>query len=162
MAEIPVEKKSSKGWLWALLALLLIALLAWWLLDNDGDDMVEYTDETAAVAPADTGMADAPAAGAGTMAVGESVDLQNVRVTSLAGDMAFNAEVNGQNMLVLFNQQQTPGTPTEGEYDINEGSVVNIEGSVRSAADPLPEGVTAQIPSGTDRYIFADSIEMVS
>jgi len=153
MAQIPVEKKSGKGWLWALLALLLLALLAWWLLDDDGNDAVEYTDnESAATAPME----------AGAMTVGENVDLQNVSVTSLAGDMAFNANINGQNMLVLFDELPTPNDATEGNYDINEGSVVNLQGSVRSAADPLPEGVTAQVPAGTESYIFADSIEMVS
>ena len=151
MAEIPVEKKSGKGWLWALLALLIIALIAWMLLGDDGDEPVDTT-ETVATAPMGTGV----------LEIGESVDLENVLVTSLAGDMAFNADVSGQNMLVLFNQEQTPGDAVEGEYDINEGSTVNIEGSVRSAAEPLPEGVTAQIPAGTDRYIFADTIEMVS
>ncbi|WP_170003401.1 hypothetical protein [Pseudopontixanthobacter vadosimaris] len=156
MAEIPVEKKSSMGWLWVLLALLILALLAWWLLDSDDDD-VDYVENDAVVAaPVE------PVAAAGMLAVGESVDLDNIRVTSLAGDMAFNADVNGQNMLVLFDQVPTPGDPTEGEYDINPGSVLNIEGSVRSASDPLPEGVVAEIPAGTDRYIYADSIEMVS
>ncbi len=160
MAEIPIEKKSGMGWLWALLALLIIGLLAWWLISAaDDDEAVNYTGaETAAVVPA-VPMATATA---GTMEIGQSVDLDNVRVTSLAGDMAFNAVVNGQEMLVLFNQEPTPNDATEGEYDINPGSIVNIDGSVRSATAPLPDGVTAEIPSGTDRYIFADSIEMVS
>lgn len=165
MAEIPIEKKSSMGWLWGLLALLLVALLAWWILSDD-DDEVEYAEnETVATAPADSAAVagtTGAAAGASAMAVGDSVDLDNVRVTSLAGDMAFNADVNGQNMLVVFDQQRTPNDATEGEYDINPGSVVNIDGSVRSASDPLPTGVDAQIPAGTERYIFADSIEMVS
>lgn len=69
MAEIPVEKKSSLGWLWILLALLLAALLLWWILGSD-DDAVEdevlvgtATEETAIVddaateEPAGTGMA---------------------------------------------------------------------------------------------------------
>ena len=159
MAEIPIEKKSGMGWLWALLALLLVALLAWWLLSADDDEATNYADaDTAAMAPADP-MASGTA---GTMEIGQSVDLDNVRVTSLAGDMAFNADVNGQEMLVLFDQEPTPNDATEGEYDINPGSILNIDGSVRSASDPLPDGVTAEIPSGTDRYIFADSIEMVS
>lgn len=161
MAEIPIEKKSGMGWLWALLVLLLIAFLAWWLLADDDDEAVDYADsDTAMMAPADSdGMQDA---GATALAVGQAVSLDDVRVTSLAGDMAFNADINGQEMLVLFNQEPSPGDTTEGEYDINPGSRVNIDGSVRSATDPMPDGVNAQIPSGTDRYIFADTIEMVS
>ena len=144
MAEIPVEKKSSMGWLWVLLALLILALLAWWLLDSD-DEVVEYAETDAVVAaPVE------PMAATGMLAVGESVDLDNIRVTSLAGDMAFNADVNGQNMLVLFDQTPTPGDATEGEYDINPGSMLNIEGSVRSASDPLPDCLLYTSPSPRD------------
>ena len=35
MTEIRVEKKESKGWLWGLLALLAVALLAWWLFGRN-------------------------------------------------------------------------------------------------------------------------------
>ena len=95
-------------------------------------------------------------------AIGESVDLDNVRVTSLAGDMAFNADVNGQNMLVLFDQEPTPGTAQEGEFDINPGMMMNLEGEVRSASDPLPAGVTIDQMGGADRYIYATDMEVVS
>jgi hypothetical protein len=159
MAEIPIEKKSGFNWLWLLLAAIVLALLAWWLLDDDGD-VVEYTDnDTAAVVADDTMVAATPVVG--MMAIGDTVNLDNVRVTSLAGDMAFNVDANGQNMLVLFDQTPTPNTATEGEYDINVGSMVNLDGEVRSAADALPTGITAEIPAGTDRYIYATDIEMV-
>lgn len=162
MAEIPIEKKSGMpGWLWLLLGLLVLALLLWLFLGND-DDEIERTDAVVAEQTIDPATALVAAPAAGMMAVGEQVDLDNVRVTSLAGDMAFNAEVNGQPMLVLFDQERTPNDATEGEYDINPGSMVNLTGSVRSAADPLPAGVTAQVPAGTDRYIYADTIEMVN
>jgi multidrug resistance efflux pump len=59
MAQIPVEKKSApeekksgKSWLWILLGLLALALLLWWLLDDNSADRVEYTDDTAVTAPA--------------------------------------------------------------------------------------------------------------
>lgn len=165
MAEIPIEKKSGiPGWVWLLLALLLGALLLWWLLGDDDDDAVVY-DENAAVAeqtfdPAAT-TAVAGAAAAGAMTVGQTVDLENVRVTSLAGDMAFNADANGQNMFVVFDEVQTPGDAVEGQYDINPGSMLNLQGTVRSANDPLPTGVTAQIPAGTTQYLYATDIEMV-
>ncbi len=161
MAEIPVDRKSGvPGWVWVLLALFVLALLAWWILDDDDGDVVEYTgNDVVAEQSVDT-MAAGSAAGA--LMIGEAVDLDNVRVTSLVGDMAFNADVNGQNMLVLFNQEPTPGDATEGEYDINPGSIINMTGTVRSAADGVPANVTAQIPAGTEKYIFADTIKMVN
>lgn len=158
MAEIPVEKKSNMSWLWILLALVAAALLAWWLLADNDRDEVRYNDtDIVATAPANEMGADTVSA----LAIGETVNLDNVRVSSLAGDMAFNADINGENMLVLFNQVPTPNDATEGEYDINPGSMVNISGTVRSAAEALPANVDAEIPAGTERYIFADSIEMV-
>lgn len=163
MAEIPIEKKSGKGWLWALLALLLIALLAWWLFDNDGDDVVEYTDEEAvAAAPVEADTAAATPATAGALAVGQTVDLDGVRVTSLLGDNAFTATINGENMIVVFNEQAAPQDSVEGRYDINQGSTVNLTGTVRSIQDSLPQDIATEVPAGTERYIFADTVEMTS
>lgn len=172
MAEIPLEKKSgTPGWLWPLLALLLGALLLWWLLSDD--DEVESTQQTTTVAEqtaspttsvATTAAVAAGAAGAAAtaMTVGQSVDLDNVRVTSLAGDMAFNAEANGQNMFVVFDEEPTPADPSvEGQIDIKPGSVLNLEGTVRAATEAMPAGVTAQIPAGTQQYLYARSIQVV-
>lgn len=161
MAEIPVKEKSN-SWIWWLLLLLGIAALLWFLLaNNDDDDVVDYNDtDTAAVVADDTAAMTGTAVTA--MAVGESVDLNNVRVTELNGDMAFTVDNAGQNMLVLFDETRTPNSATEGEYDINVGSMINIDGEVRSATDPLPDGITATIPAGTQQYIYATALEMVS
>ena len=153
MAEIPIEKKSGSKWLWILLALLALALIAWWLLDNDGDDVVEYTDETV--------VADTVPVATSMLVVGESVDLDAVEVTELAGDMAFYIEMNGERVPVFFDQVPTPGDATEGEYDINPGSILNIEGEVRSATDTLPANADPSILGTLQNYIFANSIEMV-
>ena len=153
MAEIPIEKKGGiPGWVWLLLALLLAALLLWWLLADD-DEEVAYTEPAVVAAPVEA---------AGAFAVGEAVNLDNVNVTSLAGDMAFNVDANGQNMLVMFDQTPTPGTATEGEFDINPGMVLNIDGTVRSTSEPLPQGVTVDQLGGADRYIYATNMEVVS
>jgi hypothetical protein len=153
MAEIPIERKSGSKWLWILLALLALALIAWWILDDDGDDVVEYTDQAVVTdtVPAATGM----------LVAGESVDMDGVEVTSLAGDMAFYIEMNGQQVPVFFDQVPTPGDATEGEYDINPGSILNIEGEVRSATDTLPANADPSILGQSQNYIFAESIEMV-
>jgi hypothetical protein len=51
MAEIRVEpKKRSLAWLWALLALAVIALVAWYL-NNDGVDQVDVAPATSMAAP---------------------------------------------------------------------------------------------------------------
>ena len=148
MAEIPVEKRSGiPPWVWILLALLLVGLLAWWLLDDDDGDVVDYADT------------DVVAGAAAAYAIGDDVDLEGVRVSSLAGDMAFYADVEGGPMLVVFNEDQTPGTAMEGEKDINPGMMVDIEGEVRSASTPLPAGYNATIPSSEAMYILARDVE---
>ncbi|QNE05953.1 hypothetical protein [Croceicoccus marinus] len=156
MAEIPIKEKSDKKWLWIILAVVALILLAWWLLDNDDGDVVEYTDnDTVATEPmAGTAMT--------AMAIGDTVNLDQVRVTELTGDMAFHVDANGQDMLVLFDQTRTPDTAKEGEFDINVGSLVNLDGTVMSASEALPAGVMAEIPAGTESYIYATDIEMVS
>jgi len=61
MTEIRVERKESKGWLWALLALLAVALLAWWLFGrNDTGVVAAASDSTGvpAAATADRGPVD--------------------------------------------------------------------------------------------------------
>ena len=55
MAEIPIqEKRGSKSWLW-ILALVVLAALAWMLLSNNDDDAAGTTpaSETGAVTPAE-------------------------------------------------------------------------------------------------------------
>ena len=161
MAEIPIEKKSGiPGWVWALLAALLAALLLWWLLSDDDDEYVERNEVVATdtVAPAAVGAA----AGTAAYAVGQTVDLNNVRVVSVPGDMMFTVDANGQNMTVLFNEEGTPNTATEGRIDINPGMVLNLDGQIRSASDALPTGVTADSLGGAQQYLYATGIEVVS
>lgn len=155
MAEIPIEQKSgSKSWLWILLALLLVALLAWWLLSDDREEGVEpVVSEAVTEAPV------LPAAG--TLVIGEMVDMDGVEVTSLAGDMAFYVDHQGQRVPVFFDEVRTPGSPTEGRLDINPGTMVNIDGEVRAANDRLPEGADPSILGDSQNYIFANDIEIV-
>ncbi|MGB3738788.1 MAG: hypothetical protein WA948_05475 [Pontixanthobacter sp.] len=157
MAEIPIKKKSGiPGWLWFLLAAIILALLAWWILDNDGDDVVEYTDESAEVVVADPAMD-----GVEPFVVGEAVTLSAAEVTELTGDMSFTINSEGREAFVVFNQEPTPNQPTEGEFDINPGQLVNITGTVMSADAAMPDGVDATVPTGMTQYIFADSMEVV-
>lgn len=76
MAEIRVEpKKRSLAWLWVLLALAAVALVAWYL-NNDGVDQIDVAPATSmAPAPGIPAIGSHPATGAfavplGTVAVG--------------------------------------------------------------------------------------------
>ncbi len=159
MAEIPVERESgSKTWLWILLALLVLALLAWWILADNEDENAGYVADNTV---AESTLAEPAVTQPGMLTVGETVDLDGVEVSSLAGDMAFYIEMNGERVPVFFDQVPTPGDATEGEYDINPGSVVNIDGEVRSATDTLPANADPSILGDSQNYIFANSIEMV-
>ena len=52
MAEIRVERKEGKGWLWALLALLALALLAWWYFSRNNNDVALAGADSTGVAAA--------------------------------------------------------------------------------------------------------------
>ena len=53
MTEIRVQRKESKAWVWGLLALLAVALLAWWFFGRNDTPMVAAaSDSTAAPAVA--------------------------------------------------------------------------------------------------------------
>lgn len=145
MAEIPIEKKSGKGWLWLLLILLAVIALAWWLLDNDGD-AVEYTDEETVAAagtePAgrDTGALPGPVAtgGAVTIAailgnptgfIGEEFRGE-VTVPDVPTDRGFWVEDQGQRLFAVIVDQ-----PSEVPLDINPGEQLRItEGVLHNQA----------------------------
>lgn len=158
MAEIPVEKKSGMGWLWLLLLAILAALLIWWLVAESDPDVAVNDIETGEVLEADVVDEVDPALVVPAYAIGDSVNVDGVRVIEAVGDMAFTVDMGGETMLVLFNEVPTPNTATEGRFDINKGSMVDITGTVRDASAPLPDGVTATIPSGTEKYIYATEL----
>lgn len=173
MAEIPVEKKSGvPGWLWLVLALIIIALLIWWLTGQEdeaelvADDVVvedEYLAEDD-IALADPEIATGPIVtlagltGLATL-VGQDVALDGVEVTAVTGDMAFYIGEGENRTLVLFDETPSPDMPQqEGQLDINEGMIVDIDGEVRAADGTLSDGVSAVIAENTEAYVYADTI----
>ena len=138
MAQIPVERKGTPWWIWALL--LLVGVVALWAVLRGRDS------EVASLPPAELATG-ADRAETGEIVVlhtvwdaedaeslvGRSVRISDARVLSVTGDKTFwvgdSAE---QQVLVVLDEQPTPNQPTtEGRYDVNPGQVVTIYGSVQ-------------------------------
>jgi len=167
MANIPVEKKSSSSWIWILLALLLVGLLIWWLLSeaNDDDAEVATIADTESVETAQDGETGAittlAALGNLPELVGREINLEDVAVTEVVGDMHFTVAEGDREALVKFDQVPTPDTPKEGLIDVNPGSRVSIEGTVRDLETEMPDTVSREIADDTDAYIFADVVSVI-
>lgn len=168
MANIPVKKKtsSSLSWLWVLLALVVLALIAWWIWGGTNDRNQQVNNAPVAAQTSTGGTLTSTAALTGTpltSLVGRNVAINGAPVEGLAGDMALYIGANaGQRVLVVFNQQPSPNSPKEGKLDINAGSHVNITGVVRSANDPLPQGVHANLPSNVEAYVYASDLSLAN
>ncbi len=176
MAEIPVQKKSgSSWWLWVLL-LLVLAALAWWLVAaNDNDDVDAVVPMATQIEADGTALPNADMSSTGSInnvamlttsqiagLIGRQVNLKGVPVQSLAGDMAFYVgSSEADRVFVVFDEVQTPGTPMEGMIDVKSGSRVDIDGMVRAASEPLPNGAIAQMPAGATAYVFATDINVL-
>lgn len=153
MADIDIERKSGgMSWLWWLLGLLLLALLAWWLLSGDDEREVAVVDPVAAPAVVDPApVAPAPVAATPTIAdvlanpatyAGQPFSTGQVRVAEVISDRGFWIENNGQRMFVIKNESPVPGVAdTQGAADtrdgrtVNAGDMVQINGTVMNSAD---------------------------
>lgn len=157
MADIDIQrKKHHYAWLW-LLALLALALLAWYFLaDGDREDVA--TPAPAAV-PVDAvaGPAQpapgtpAPAAGIPIAAIlgspaewsGRTVSGQ-VRVAEAVSDRGFWIEDGGQRLFVVKNESPRPGVAdvqgaadTMSSRNLNAGQMVQMSGTVHTSADQV-------------------------
>ena len=138
MAEIPIEKKSSKAWIWILLAAVLLALLLWWLLADNNDDAamtepvaVEQTAEVATTAPEAGTMTIASILANPSAFYGREGFTGEVDVGGPLTDRGFWIENDGQRMLAIIIDQ-----PREVPMDINAGQKLRISGgTVRNPAD---------------------------
>lgn len=188
MANIPVQRKSGiPAWVWWIVALLLLGLLAAFLLGLfDREAAPATTGAQATPATAATGAdarAQPTAAGAAVVTdvpigqpdrlvalVGRDVRLDGVRVQQVVGDRAFwIGPSDTQRLFVVLNDEaQTPGK-VEGKVDVNQGQTVNIEGEIRR----LPAANQAQQELGIDPntfdqvkdqqvYLFARRVQITS
>lgn len=177
MAEIPVTKKNSMWWLWLLL-LLIVGALIWWFVEANEKTDVETTTVAPVAAQVATDQNNMPTADTAmngptndlamlTSAqiagmVGQEVHLKGVPVQSLAGDMAFYVGNDAASrVFVAFNQVPTPGTAMEGKIDVNPGSMVDIDGVVRSPSDPHPASTTFTVPADAAAYVYANNVKVL-
>lgn len=170
MADIPVEKKTGiPGWIWALIALLVILGLIWWFMASD-DDVDVYGQQGAVEAERATlVVASEPIEEFSQLAeslnkessLGRAVNLDSVPVQSLAGDMAFWVGGNAnERVFVTFNQEASPNSLKEGQVDVNRGSKVNLRGTIKSVKDNAPQGVVVQFPTQVNHYIYATEVQV--
>lgn len=165
MADIDIQRKKHFGWLWMLLGLLALALLAWILLADDDDAEVVTTAPVAA--PVDAGVTPvqpaapvtgAPAAGIPIAAIlanpaewnGRMVEGE-VRVAEAVSDRGFWIEDGGQRLFVVKNESPRPGVAdvqgaadTMASRSLSAGKMVRMSGTVHTSADQVTPPIDEQ------------------
>lgn len=162
MAEIPVQRRGSvPWWVWLLLAVLAAALL-FWMFADDGEE-VAAVDSPAIVADGGPVTSIDTLLGAQSAAlVGRQVRLEDVMVQEVVGDRGFYiGPTADQSVFVVLNQVPTPGTPTEGRYDVTPGQMIDVRGVMREVTDPaFADRPIEGLPSGTQVVLHANSLEI--
>lgn len=176
MADIRVERRTGLGWLWALLALLAIAGLVWWLMD-EATERPEPAAPIVAAPPVQPEPVPAVVAQGATAAgpvttldailaapdpralAGQPVRLAGIPVQAVPGDAIFMVGPSADRTVrVQLTEVPTPGTPVEGKVNVNPGQIVTIEGTLRSS----PGGANSNdMAAGQDVYILARSVDVV-
>lgn len=167
MAEINLERKQAgggMGWLWALLALLVIALIAWWLWPDDEMDTVDDPVGVETVEP--TGMQPAMPEEEGLALITANPSAwrdmpfppTEATVGSEMTDRGFFIEADGAELMVLIIDQ-----PREVPMDINPGQRLRITGGTLRAPDYLGQvagdaltGDTRSMAEGEEIFLVVD------
>ena len=163
MAEIPVTKKSGiPWWVWAILAALVVLLLFLFL---GGNDDVADAPADAGVVVADTdAITDLTTLERGTAALaGRQVDLDDVRVASMAGDRGFMVtDGAGATVLVVLDEiVPGPDSGDDGRVDVNAGQVLDVEGEVFEVIDGRVNGEPIEgLPADANLFVYARTVEI--
>ena len=155
MADIDIERKRSSSWIWWILGLILLGLLAWWLLGALGDDdepEVEAVGVATTPAVAPTGPVGDAVAGVTIADVlanpaayaGQPFSTGQVNVAQVVSDRAFWVESNGQRLLVVKNESPEAGVAdvqgppdTRAARNVNAGEMVTINGTLYTSPDQI-------------------------
>lgn len=166
MAEIPVTKKSGiPWWVWAILAAIILALLIFFLSGDDDADVAEVERDREVVTTTDTDViTDLTTIEQGTAALaGRQVDVDGVRVESMAGDRGFTVTDDmGASVFVLIDEVVPgPDSGADGDVNVDAGQTVDIRGEVfevlngRVNDEPI-EG----LPAGTQIMVYASEVSI--
>lgn len=175
MARIDLEKKKTgMGWLWALLLLVALALLLWWLWGAWSDDEPDYAvDETLEEPYEPVAPADEPDVGEGAMAAAAGLPVAQivadpeswfdrsvngeVEVVEVPTDRGFWIEQDGARLFALIVDR-----PAEVPLDIQTGQALRLSDATIHRADAaLAEGGIPGTPLDEDTRRIAEGEEAI-
>ena len=165
MAEIPVTKKSGiPWWVWAILAAIILLLLFLFLGGDDDADVAEAPRDPVVVADTTDVITDLTTIERGTAALaGRQVDVDGVRVASMAGDRGFTVtDAAGATVFVLLDEiVPGPDSGADGDVNVDAGQTVDIRGEVFEVIDGSVNGEPIEgLPSGTDIFVYASEVSI--
>lgn len=159
MADIDIERKSSSGWLWALLGLVVLALLLFWLLGGDRQEtaMVDEQAETE-MAPTQPPATEQPTT-AITTAPAALQDYQQRCGEPQPGQMALDHEATSQCLTMLTSAM-------EATLDESQRSAIQskIDAANASARELMASGADSMEQSRMVRSAFssiADALDEI-
>ena len=168
MAEIPVTKKSGiPWWVWAILAAIILLLLFLFLGGDDADVAEVETDPVVVTGTETVGpdvITDLATIERGTAALaGRQVDVDGVRVASMAGDRGFTVTDDAGATVFVVLDEIVPGPDSgdDGDVDVNAGQTVDIRGEVFEVIDGAVDGEPIEgLPGGTDIFVYASEVSI--
>ena len=166
MAEIPVTKKSGlPWWAWALLAALVVLLL--FLFLGGGDDAEVAERDRVETVDRDAGEVSGLAAILAmdpSEAAGNIIELEGLTVARVVGDRSFVVrDAAGTELFAVLDEVETPGTPTEGRYDVNAGQTIDLEGELFEVEDGMIGGERIEdLPADVRIYVYVSEAEIGS
>lgn len=183
MADIPVEKRGGTPWWYWLVGLLVLAGVIWLvaeLFDAEPDE-----DELGAAEDIEEPETAEPDTAAGDLIMdvallldaedpqalaGRRVQLSDLRVTSVVGDSTFyvspqDAEEERRFLVALDEQIPAPPEDVEGRYDVTEGQIVSLSGTVHELTRREPEtwgitGAEAEQMLDDEIYLRAQQLDI--
>jgi len=178
VAHIDIQKKSGSGWVWWIVGLIILALLAWWLIGAMNGDRTSASDGVVATTvvvplavsevparPANssavttgpiTDLATLTTASSASVLAGRTVVLTGAPVASVVSDKGFwagDSSAAGQRVFVVRGNQDASYTAPDGA--VNPGTRVNVYGVVQAMPSDLTQQSTEWNLKSTDRQVLA-------